>query len=104
MAFVHIRKFVFQNPTSGKNYEVSLQLNADGTGDGKALLLGVDKITSSPDISNTKISFVVVTSHISKVFGSERNGWKHESVIKQGAYFDASNKAGAGATLASLLV
>lgn len=104
MAFTHVRKFNYQNATSGKQYEVVLLQNADGTIDGKGVLLGTDKINSDPNHDNTKVAFVVLTAQAAKVFGTERNGWKTDDHLKLASIYDASNKAAAGALLSTLLV
>lgn len=104
MAFSSLRKFNYQNPTSGKQYDVTLLQNADGTVDGKGILLGTDKICSSPEILNTRVSFVVLTAQAGKAFGLERVDRKTTDHLKLAAIFDASNRAGAGALLSTLLV
>lgn len=104
MSFPHVRKMLYQNPSSGKNYEVVLKLNANGTVDGEGLLLGTNKVNSDPDFNNTSVTFVVLTAKASKVFGEERSGWVSNTALASAAIYDASNRAAAGALLSTLLV
>jgi hypothetical protein len=106
MAFGHIRKFVFQNPASGKIYEVVIKLNTDGTVDGVGLLLGTNKINSDPDFDNAgKVTFVVLTASANKVFGDEKLGVRlTTAALDNAAIYDVSNRGAAGAQLSTLLV
>lgn len=103
MAFAHIRKFLYQNPSSGNVYEVSLEQQADGTINAKGLRLGTNKINSDPDHDNTKVTFVVRTASAGVVFAEERSGWRNDAHLATAAIYDASNKAGAGALLSTIL-
>lgn len=97
-----VRKFVFQNATSGKLYEVVLtQASPAGAITGRGLLLGTSKINSDPALDNTEVTFVVLTASVGKVFGSAK---QHDTALAQGAYFNATNPAGVGAALSTLLV
>jgi len=104
MAFNKIRKFIYRNDSSGKMYEVSLEQQSDGTVNGKGLLLGTNKINSDPDHDNTKVTFVALTANKDDIFGVEGNGWRPDAHLILAAIYDASNKAGAGALLSTLLV
>jgi hypothetical protein len=104
MAFPHIRKFLYQNPTSGNYYEVSLEQQASGAVNGKGLRLGTNKINSDPDHDNTKISFVVLTANLAAVMGTQDGEtWRDDTFLATAAIYNASNPAGAGALLSTLL-
>lgn len=98
---LQIRKMLFKNASSGKVYEVAFKQATNGDVSGVGRLLGTGKINSDPGYDNTEVSFVVLTSKVAKVFGT---GATIDSELAQGAYYDASNKAGAGALLSTLLV
>lgn len=101
MAFADIRKFQYQNPTSGKIYEAVLKQLADGTIDGVGILLGTNKINSDPSNDNTKVTFVVRTAVKADVFGPAA---KTDTHLATATLYDAANKAGVGALLSTLLV
>lgn len=102
MAFPDIRKFMFQNASSGKIYEVILSKDSAGAITGLGRLLGTNQINSDPAIDNAgEVTFVVLTAQVGKVFGTSV---QHESALAHAAYFNASNPAGAGAALSTLLV
>ncbi len=97
-----VRKFVFQNATSLKLYEVVLTQAAPGGAiTGRGLLLGTSKVNSDPALDNTEVTFVVLTAQVGKVFGAEK---AHDTALSQGAFFNVSNPAGVGAALSTLLV
>jgi hypothetical protein len=102
------RKFEYQNPTSGKLYEVTLLQNADGTVDGKGLLQGTNRNAGDPEIDNTKVTFVVITTQQGVPFGFEglmgTTTYKTKEHLMTAAIYDASNRGGAGALLSTLLV
>jgi len=101
MAFPDIRKITYQNPTSGKIYEVVYKRQTNDNIDITAYLLGTNRVNSDPTFDNTRVSAVVITTKIADVFG--RN-CKADTHLATAAIYDASNRAGVGALLSTLLV
>lgn len=101
MSFADIRKLTYQNATSGKFYEVVYKLSANASVDVVGYLLGTNRINSDPTFDNTKVTAVVLTSKVGDVFGTAAKADAH---LATAAIYDASNRAGAGALLSTLLV
>ena len=97
----NVRKFLYQNQSSGKKYEVIFTEATNGAVSGVGRLLGTNMIGSEPQFDNTEVAFVVLTTQVGKVFGT---GKVTDSQLHTGAYYDASNPAAAGALLSTLLV
>lgn len=100
MAFPAIRKFLYQNPTSTKLYEVVLKRNSNGTVNGIGYLLGTNKINSDPVFDNAETTFVIITGAETDPF----NFNLHDTYLAQAPIYNASNPAGAGVALSTLLV
>lgn len=96
-----VRKFLFQNASSGKIYEVVILQATDNSVSGVGRLLGTNAMGGDPTYDNTEISFVVITAQVGKVFGTAT---QLDSALHYAAYYDASNVGGAGAALSTLLV
>lgn len=97
----NIRKFQFQNPTSGKIYEVALYEATNGSVSGRGVLLGTNKINSDPMLGNTVVTFVVVTVSLANVFGTAA---KNDEFLTAATIYNASAPGGAAALLGTLLV
>jgi hypothetical protein len=97
----NVRKFEFQNPSSGKNYEVVLMEDTSGAIVGKGVLLGTNKFNSDPTLGNTTVAFVVVTASVATVFGTAA---KTDAFLTAATIYHASNPAGTAALLGTLLV
>lgn len=105
MAQNDIRKFVFQNPSSGNTYEAALLRNSDGSVSGVGRQIGTNgaqRINSDPEFDNTEITFVVLTSALAATLGPDRT-IKTDSYLSQAAIYHATNPAGTGAALSTLL-
>lgn len=98
---LNVRKFEFQNVASGKIYEVVLRQATNGAVTGRGVLLGTNKYNSDPITGNTTVALVVLTSALANVFGVAA---KTDPFLVAAAIYDASNPAGAGAELGTLLV
>jgi hypothetical protein len=102
MAFPDIRKFIFQNPASGKVYDVALTRAQSGDVSGRARLHGVNKMYSSPESALPETPFVVLTTHAAKVFASSTT----DAQLWQLPAYHGSNRAAPpeqSAALAALL-
>jgi hypothetical protein len=98
---LNIRKFEFQNPSSGKIYEVALYEGTTSAVTGRGVLLGTNRINSDPITGNTVITFVVVTASLADVFGVSA---KTDEYMVAATIYNASNPGGAAALLGTILV
>ena len=100
MAFGEIRNMLYQNPTSGKIYAVKFTKDTTGAVNGSATLQGVNRIGAFGSVPKTVVSFVALTTQVGKIFGA---GKQHDTALVNGAYFHATDRAGVGVKLSSLL-
>lgn len=100
MAFGEIRNLLFQNAASGKIYAVTFTKDTTGAVNGRATLQGVNRIGVFGSVPKTVVSFVVLTSQVSALFGVGK--W-HDTALADGAYFHATDRAGVGVKLSALL-
>lgn len=100
MSFPSVRAIRYQNPTSGRIWDVRLYLQASGAVTGLGHQMGVNRDFADPMYDNTKVSFVVVTTQVGKVFGT---AFYQDEALAAGAYYDASVVGNAGALLSTLL-
>jgi len=98
---LNIRKFEFQNPSSGKIYEVVLKEGTSKAITGRGVLLGTNKFNSDPTTGNTVITLVVVTASIADVFGTAA---KPDCYLTAATIYHASNPASSAALLGTILV
>lgn len=98
---LNVRKFEFQNASSGKVYEVVLKQATNGAVTGRGVLLGTNKFNSDPITGNTVIALVVVTASLADVFGTAA---KTDPYMIAAAIYHATDPAQAGAALGTLLV
>lgn len=100
MGFSRIRTFPFQNVSSGNIYDVKLLRHENGSVNGVGRRRGTNVVTSDPAYDNTEVTFVVRTANLADAFGLSA---KTNSYLMQAQIFNASNPAGAGAALSTLL-
>jgi hypothetical protein len=106
-----IRKFQYQNPTSGKVYSVCFKRNLDETVDVVATLIGDDnagfgtttatQVNDDPEYDNTEVAAVVITTKVGTVFGVLA---KTDEFLATAAIYDASVRGAGGALLSTLAV